>query len=105
MGNDAGKPMHFADQDRRLGWAMLSPALAYIMGFIGVPFVLAIADRGWRRALVDEPHLRNRLNIRGGRNTHPRVPRHLGPALTPPLLVAGGFQAITAVWENLARRL
>lgn len=31
-----------ADHDRRLGWTMLSPALLYIVGFIGVPFVLAI---------------------------------------------------------------
>src|SRR5438046_3046266 len=27
-----------------------------------LPFVLAIADRGWRRALSDDPHLRNGLN-------------------------------------------
>lgn len=30
------------DHDRRLGWAMLGPAILYILGFIGVPFVLAI---------------------------------------------------------------
>lgn len=36
------KHMHFFDQDRRLGWAMLGPAVLYIAAFIGIPFVLAI---------------------------------------------------------------
>ena len=40
--NGTAKPAHFIDQDRRLGWVMLSPAVIYILGFIGVPFVLAI---------------------------------------------------------------
>lgn len=30
------------DNDRRLGWALLSPALVYIIGFVGVPFILAL---------------------------------------------------------------
>src|SRR6202011_327154 len=42
-----------------------------------LPFVLAIADRGWRRALADDPHLRNGLNVRRGRVTHPAVARDL----------------------------
>ena len=37
-----------------------------------LPFVLAIADRGWRRALAEDPHLRRGLNICRGRVTHPR---------------------------------
>ena len=28
-----------------------------------LPFVLAIADRGWRRAMAEDPHLRDGLNI------------------------------------------
>ena len=36
-----------------------------------LPFVLAIADRGWRRALSDDPHLRNGLNAARGLLTHP----------------------------------
>ena len=48
-----------------------------------LPFVLAIADRGWRRALSDDPHLRNGLNVCRGRLTHPAVARDLGLALTP----------------------
>ncbi len=36
------RQMHFFDQDRRLGMAMLGPAVLYIAAFIGIPFVLAI---------------------------------------------------------------
>ncbi|MBV9016091.1 MAG: alanine dehydrogenase [Alphaproteobacteria bacterium] len=47
-----------------------------------LPFVLAIADRGWRRALSDDPHLRNGLNTCRGHLTHPAVAHDLGLALT-----------------------
>lgn len=43
-----------------------------------LPFVRAIADRGWRQALSEDPHLRNGLNIGHGRVTHPAVARDLG---------------------------
>ncbi len=49
-----------------------------------LPFVLAIADRGWRGALGDDPHLRDGLNICRGRVTHPAVARALDLPLTPP---------------------
>jgi len=48
-----------------------------------LPFVGAIADKGWRRALADDPHLKNGLNISRGRVTHPAVARDLGLALAP----------------------
>src|SRR6266566_3586794 len=35
-----------------------------------LPFVLAIADRSWRRALSEDPHLRNGLNAARGLLTH-----------------------------------
>jgi alanine dehydrogenase len=47
-----------------------------------LPFVLAIADRGWRRALSDDPHLRNGLNACRGQLTHPAVAHDLGLPLT-----------------------
>ena len=47
-----------------------------------LPFVLAIADRGWRRALSDDPHLRNGLNTCRGLLTHPAVAHDLGLPLT-----------------------
>jgi alanine dehydrogenase len=49
-----------------------------------LPFVLAIADRGWRRALSDDPHLRNGLNTSRGQLTHPAVAHDLGLTLTVP---------------------
>jgi alanine dehydrogenase len=47
-----------------------------------LPFVLAIAERGWRGALADDPHLRSGLNACRGRLTHPAVARDLGLPLT-----------------------
>ena len=34
-----------------------------------LPFVLALADKGWRKAMQDDPHLRNGLNVHDGRIT------------------------------------
>ncbi len=45
-----------------------------------LPFVLAIADRGWRQAMRDDPHLRNGLNICRGQITHPAVAQDLDTA-------------------------
>jgi len=33
------------------------------------PFVLALADKGFPRALIDDPHLRNGLNVHDGKIT------------------------------------
>jgi alanine dehydrogenase len=49
-----------------------------------LPFVMAIADHGWRRAMREDPHLRDGLNICRGRITHPAVARDLGFAFAPP---------------------
>jgi alanine dehydrogenase len=49
-----------------------------------LPYVLAIADHGWPRALRDDAHLRNGLNICRGRVTHPAVARDLDFPFTPP---------------------
>jgi alanine dehydrogenase len=43
-----------------------------------LPFVLAIADHGWQRALSEDPHLRDGLNICRGQVTYPAVARDLG---------------------------
>ncbi len=48
-----------------------------------LPFVLALADHGWRGALAADPHLRDGLNICRGRVTHPAVAHDLGLPLTP----------------------
>ena len=49
-----------------------------------LPFVQAIADKGWRRALSEDPHLRAGLNVCRGRVTYPAVARDLGLPMTPP---------------------
>jgi len=43
-----------------------------------LPYVLAIADKGWRKALADDPHLREGLNVHAGRVTHAAVASSLG---------------------------
>jgi alanine dehydrogenase len=42
------------------------------------PFVLALADKGWKQAMRDNPHLRNGLNVHDGMVTHEAVARDLG---------------------------
>jgi alanine dehydrogenase len=49
-----------------------------------LPFVLALADKGWRRALGDDRHLCAGLNIAGGRVTHRAVADALGLDYAPP---------------------
>ena len=41
----------------------------YALNNATLPFVLALADRGWRKALSDDPHLRNGLNVAHGKVT------------------------------------
>ena len=43
-----------------------------------LPYTLAIADKGWRQALADDPHLMNGLNVHAGRITHAAVAESLG---------------------------
>ena len=43
-----------------------------------LPFVLALADKGWRKALADDAHLRHGLNIHAGAVTYEAVARDLG---------------------------
>ena len=55
-----------------------------------LPFVLALADKGWRDALDGDPHLRDGLNIEDGRITHPAVARALGMQYAPaPAYIVG----------------
>lgn len=49
-----------------------------------VPFVLALAEKGGRRALGEDPHLRNGLNIYEGHVTHRAVAEALKLRYTPP---------------------
>jgi alanine dehydrogenase len=56
----------------------------YALNNATLPFVLALADKGWRRALADDAHLKNGLNVAAGKVTHNAVASALGLAYTPP---------------------
>ena len=43
-----------------------------------LPFVLALAGRGWQQAMRDDPHLMQGLNVCRGRVTHEAVAFDLG---------------------------
>ena len=49
-----------------------------------LPFVLALAEKGWKRALSDDPHLKNGLNIALGKVTCQPVAEALGYAYVAP---------------------
>jgi alanine dehydrogenase len=49
-----------------------------------LPFVLALADKGWRQAMRDDPHLRAGLNADRGTVTNPQVAAALGLAFSDP---------------------
>jgi alanine dehydrogenase len=49
-----------------------------------LPFALALADKGWRKAIADDPHLRNGLNVHEGKVTCRPVAEALGLPFTAP---------------------
>jgi alanine dehydrogenase len=55
----------------------------YALNNATLPFVLALAGKGWKRALADDPHLRNGLNIAHGKVTHTEVAGALGMPYVP----------------------
>lgn len=58
------------------------------LGNATMPFMLALADKGWRQACTDDPHLLNGLNVHDGRLTNYAVGRALEiDVLSPQLAV------------------
>ncbi len=53
----------------------------FALNHVTLPFALALADKGWRQALADDPHLASGLNVQGGRITHAAVARALAPSI------------------------
>ncbi len=49
-----------------------------------LPFAVALADKGYRQALADDPHLLHGLNVHRGRVTHAAVADALGYDYLPP---------------------
>jgi alanine dehydrogenase len=61
----------------------VSRTSTFALNNMTVPFVLALADKGFPRALIEDPHLRAGLNVHAGRLVHPAVADALGIAHTP----------------------
>jgi alanine dehydrogenase len=54
-----------------------------------LPFVLALAHKGWRQALIDDVHLRAGLNVHAGKVTYAAVATALGIDATATASVLG----------------
>jgi alanine dehydrogenase len=48
-----------------------------------LPFVMALAEKGWRKALADDPHLLHGLNVHAGKVTYEAVAHDLGLPYAP----------------------
>ena len=57
----------------------------YALNNVTLPHVLKLADAGYRQALRDDSHLRNGLNVHGGKITCQEVARALGYDFTDPV--------------------
>ncbi|MGB8621428.1 MAG: NAD(P)-dependent oxidoreductase, partial [Paracoccaceae bacterium] len=56
------------------------------LGNATMPFLLALADKGWRQACADDPHLLNGLNTHAGQLTYYAVGKALGIDVISPQL-------------------
>jgi alanine dehydrogenase len=54
------------------------------LGNATLPFLLALADRGWKAACAADPHLLAGLNVHAGHVTHPAVGAALGLEVLAP---------------------
>ncbi|KZY47500.1 hypothetical protein A3731_29780 [Roseovarius sp. HI0049] len=60
------------------------------LGNATMPFMLALADKGWQQACADDPHLLNGLNVHAGQLTYYAVGRALGiDVISPQKIVKG----------------
>lgn len=57
------------------------------LGNATMPFMLALADKGWRQACLDDPHLMNGLNVHAGQLTYYAVGKALGIDVVSPSIV------------------
>jgi len=55
----------------------------YALNNATLPFVLALADKGWTSALANDPHLREGLNVARGKVTYRAVAQAVGLDYTP----------------------
>ncbi|MEL7465609.1 MAG: alanine dehydrogenase [Pseudomonadota bacterium] len=57
------------------------------LGNATMPFTLALADKGWKKACQDDPHLAEGLNVHAGQLTYYAVGEALGLSVISPRLV------------------
>ncbi|MFC3613722.1 alanine dehydrogenase [Lutimaribacter marinistellae] len=57
------------------------------LGNATLPFLLNLADKGWKQACAEDPHLLNGLNVHAGQLTYYAVGRALGIDVVSPSLV------------------
>lgn len=60
------------------------------LGNATMPFMLALADKGWRQACTDDPHLMNGLNVHAGQLTYYAVGKALGIDVIAPNIAVKG---------------
>jgi len=60
------------------------------LGNATMPFLLALADKGWKQACRDDEHLLNGLNVHAGQLTYYAVGKALGIDVVSPQLVVKG---------------
>ncbi len=60
------------------------------LGNATMPFMLALADKGWKQACADDAHLLNGLNVHAGKLTYYAVGKALGIDVTSPQMVIKG---------------
>ena len=60
------------------------------LGNATMPFMLALADKGWRQACADDPHLLAGLNVHAGQLTYYAVGKALGIDVISPQKVVKG---------------
>lgn len=63
---------------------------AFALNNATLPFVMALAEKGWQQALKDDPHLRAGLNVHAGQVTYEAVARDLGYTYVPVEDALGG---------------
>ena len=56
---------------------------AFALNNVTLPFVLALADKGPAKAMLDDPHLLEGLNVHRGQVTYDDVANHLGYQYVP----------------------
>lgn len=62
----------------------VSRTSAFALNNATLPFTLALANKGYKKALQDDPHLANGLNVYAGAITHEAVAKDLGKPFKKP---------------------